>query len=250
MKPHIAYFISPHGFGHAARSAATINAIHTIDPSIIFDIFTKVPEWFFSESIKSGFNYFEMLTDIGISQETPLQENLPDTLRQLKTFIPFDKKLIADISETLKNNECELVICDISPLGIAVAKHAEIPMVLVENFTWDWIYQEYHDQYPDFKKYSDYLYEIFKSVDYHIQAEPVCEYWENACLITQPIGRKPLTSAAKTRLKLGLPEGAKMVLITMGESGKYSISSTSWNIKKILSLSFLVGVINSHYLKM
>jgi L-arabinokinase len=37
------------------------------------------------------------------------------------------------------------VVCDISPLGLAAARHAGLPAVLVENFTWDWIYEGYRD---------------------------------------------------------------------------------------------------------
>ena len=36
----LAYFISPHGFGHAARAAAVMSALHTQDPALQFEIFT------------------------------------------------------------------------------------------------------------------------------------------------------------------------------------------------------------------
>ena len=43
----IAYFISPHGFGHAARAAAVMQAISDTDAAVGFEIFTTVPSWFF-----------------------------------------------------------------------------------------------------------------------------------------------------------------------------------------------------------
>ena len=35
----IAYFVTPHGFGHAARAAAVMVALQEIDLTIQFDIF-------------------------------------------------------------------------------------------------------------------------------------------------------------------------------------------------------------------
>jgi hypothetical protein len=46
----IAYFVSPHGFGHAARAAAVMEALSEIDTGVQFEIFTTVPFWFFRDS--------------------------------------------------------------------------------------------------------------------------------------------------------------------------------------------------------
>ena len=42
MKLKIAYFISPHGFGHAARSAAILESLNHLNKKIEFEIFTSV----------------------------------------------------------------------------------------------------------------------------------------------------------------------------------------------------------------
>ena len=62
MKIKIAYFISPHGFGHAARSAAIMEALNEINDNIEFHLFTLVPRWFFKNSKISNFKYNELLS--------------------------------------------------------------------------------------------------------------------------------------------------------------------------------------------
>ena len=62
----IAYFISPHGYGHAARACAVMAAMHELNPSIRFEIFTTIPQWFFDQSIPGTFTYHNLLTDIGL----------------------------------------------------------------------------------------------------------------------------------------------------------------------------------------
>ena len=150
MPHHIAYFISPHGFGHATRAAAVMAAIQTLSPGAHFEIFTRAPEWLFQASLPGSFTYQSLMSDIGLVQRSPLQEDLPATLERLEAFLPFDQALVKDLSAQVQELACRLIVCDIAPLGIAVAAQAGLPSVLVENFTWDWIYAGYLDSEPRF----------------------------------------------------------------------------------------------------
>ncbi|MCP4752268.1 MAG: hypothetical protein GY866_15350 [Proteobacteria bacterium] len=211
----IAFFASPHGFGHAARSAAIMSALHEVNPSIRFEIFTLVPEWFFRESLSACFVHHSLATDVGLVQANPLQEDLPATLRRLDDYFPLDPVLIANLAEKLVETGCDLVVCDIAPLGIEVARKASLPSVLVENFTWDWIYQGYVGSQPGLEKHIRYLGELFDSADYRIQAEPVCQA-RQVDLTTSPISRKARKSKKQVRKALGIPAGHKFVVVTMG----------------------------------
>ncbi|MCD6384592.1 hypothetical protein J7M23_02340 [Candidatus Sumerlaeota bacterium] len=211
----IAFFISPHGYGHSARASAVMEALHSISPSIRVEIFTTVPEWFFQESLSRDFGYHSLLTDIGLVQTTPLVEDLPATVERLNEFLPFQSSELRRIARTINELGCKLIVCDISPLGIAVAKEAGIPSVLVENFTWDWIYQGYAQEEPRLREFIPYLKEQFDRADYRIQTEPVCQP-RAGNLTTPPVSRKPRSALADVRKKLKIPASAKMVLINLG----------------------------------
>src|ERR1035437_1738709 len=86
-KISIAYFISPHGFGHAARAAAIMAALHDLNQAVYFDIYTLVPAWFFQDSLGPYFAVHSLKTDIGLVQKSPLEEDLPATLQSLAEFI-------------------------------------------------------------------------------------------------------------------------------------------------------------------
>lgn len=215
--PHrnIACFISSHGLGHAARAIAIMESIHRIAPWIHFHIFTKTPRWFFSSAFLKSFTYHELLTDIGLVQQTPFHEDIEKTVSALDSFLPFDAAQIEKLATRLCKSQCELVICDISPLGIAVAKRAKIPSVLVENFTWDWIYQNYERLNKRVRHHIDYLKRIFISADYHIQTEPICSPVKHD-FMASPISRNPRKSAKQTRQSLGISTGQTMILISLG----------------------------------
>ncbi len=212
---HLACFILPHGFGHAARAASLMSDMHEMNPHIRWNIFTLVHSWFFRDSFSFSFDYHSLLTDIGLVQTNPLEEDMAETLKALDDFLPFSADHIKVLAEKIKKQQCRAILCDISPLGIAVAHAAGIPAILVENFTWDWIYQGYASAYPEIEKHSDYLGEIFASADFHIQTEPVCLPGD-ADLTVPPLSRKIRMSRSRVRQKLGISDTCRTIMITMG----------------------------------
>ena len=217
----IAVFASPHGYGHAARACAVMQALYDLGAASRFEVFTLVPEWFFTDSLTCPFGHHPLLTDVGLAQTTPLVEDPDETLRRLDEFVPFGTGQLDSLARVLDRFGCQLVLCDISPLGLAAARHAGIPSVLVENFTWDWIYQGYTSPARGapydgaMARHSAYLKEIFDSADYHIQTEPVCDR-RAADLTTAPVSRPPRTPARQIRQRLGIADGTPALLITMG----------------------------------
>lgn len=211
----IAYFISPHGFGHAARACAVMASLVNIDPSIHLHIFTTVPKWFFVDSLSINLEYHTLLTDIGLAQTSPFIADIPETARQLNQLLPYDPKVVYSAAQTLLEKGCRLVICDIAPLGIAVAEAMGVPSVLVENFTWDWIYEPYLAENGGLDGPIAYLRDMFDRADYHIQTEPVCNPC-NAHLTTAPVSRRHRTTAPVVKNRLNVPEDRKLVLVTFG----------------------------------
>jgi hypothetical protein len=211
----IAYFITPHGFGHAARSAAIMEAVSKIVPSISFHIFSTVPRWFFDDSLPCRFEYHEFLTDIGLIQKTPFSHDLKETIDALDQFIPFDSALISNTAGLLKQLACRMVICDISPLGIAIAVKAGLPSVLIENFTWDWIYEDFITTDARIHNHIEFFRKIYQTATYHIQTSPICNP-KSVDMTTGPISRETRLSPVQVKAKLGISQEKKVVLLTTG----------------------------------
>ncbi len=209
----IAFFISPHGFGHAARAASVMEAMAEIESPILFDIFTTVPAWFFNHSNTFDFRYHSLLTDIGLVQMNPFEEDLPATVQHLKNFLPFDQAQIAPVAEKIRYMQSELVICDIAPMGIIIAGEADVPSVLIENFTWDWIYQGFEE--AGLNEFNQYLQSIFANATCHIQTQPICNP-APVDFTAAPASRKIKTPSGEIRQRLGLTESSKVVMITAG----------------------------------
>jgi hypothetical protein len=126
------------------------------------------------------------------------------------------------LAALVRERGCALVLCDIAPLGIVVARAAGIPSVLIENFTWDWIYEGYTSDASGLRPHIDYLRSVFASADYHIQTAPICDP-HSVDLLTRPVSRSPRMPAVHIRERLRIPQPAKAVLVTMGGiQGEYN----------------------------
>jgi len=215
MKLKIAYFISPHGFGHAARSAAIMESLNNLNKNIEFEIFTSVPSWFFTNSGINNFNYHELLTDIGLVQKSALKEDLDETIVKLSEFIPFNDSIINNVANKLVDLGCKLILCDISPLGLEIAAFADIRSVLIENFTWDWIYAQYNKTDEQLNKHIAYLNNIYEKAKYRIKTQPIC-FESSSDLLTKPVSRKPIKNKMDLRNELEIPKNHNVIMITMG----------------------------------
>ena len=213
--PAIACFVTPHGFGHAARAAAVLAALRARVPGLALHLFTTVPRWFFRDSLGPSFTLHRLEADVGLVQRGPLVEDLPATAARLRALYPPHPALLERLGRTLRRSGCRLVLCDIAPLGIAAARAAGLPSVLVENFTWDWIYRDCARREPGLLPYVATLSELFGQADLHLQAEPVCRPVIGA-LRVGPVSRRPRATCAATREGLGVGAHRPVVLVTMG----------------------------------
>lgn len=192
-----------------------IESLRAYKADLQFEIFTQAPEWFFEETLGEGYRYHPFPTDVGLVQRTPFEENLPETRVQLERMYHSENDLVDKLAELFVQTGCSVAICDISPLGILAAEKAGIPSVLVENFTWDWIYAEYFEDEPGLAAVSQLLQSIFEKAAVHIQAEPICR--PRRCdFVSRPVARRPRQARETVRRQLGVPPSSWLVLVSTG----------------------------------
>ncbi len=213
--PAIAGFISYHGFGHASRAAAVMAALARFLPEVRLELFTDCPAWIFADSLGATFGYHPLKTDIGMVQRSPLEEDPAATAAALDAWLPWDTAHLESLGQALQRLKCRLVLCDISPLGLAVARRAGLPAVLIENFTWDFIYAGYFSAAPGLRPHADFFQRIYTRADLHLQTEPLCRPAVGAVRVP-PIARAPRTKPGQIRRYLKVPADAPLVLLSLG----------------------------------
>jgi UDP:flavonoid glycosyltransferase YjiC (YdhE family) len=210
----LAVFVTPHGFGHAARACAVVEALAERTPLAV-EIFTTVPRWFFADSLSVPFELHAVRTDIGLAQRDALDEDASATADELDAFLPWSPEQLAALAAKVHAAGCVAVLCDVAPLGIAVARSAGVPAALVENFTWDWIYAAYVAREPRLARHAAELARWFGRADLTIQARPVCLPRSGAVEV-EPVARLPRRSREDVRAELCIGDDERAVLVTMG----------------------------------
>ena len=134
----------------------------------VFEVFTTVPEWFFTSSLAAPFHYHACPCDVGLVQRSALEEDVEATVERLRTADLLAEATVGGLAEKVISLGCRAVVADIAPQGLAVGRTAGIPSILVENFTWDWIYRAYADLWPSIGRWADEFEAEFSGCDLRI----------------------------------------------------------------------------------
>lgn len=181
-----------------------------------FEVYAAAPRWFFDESVRGSYRLHDVRIDVGFVQRDSLAFDLPATVSALRAMLPFREPLVEELAREVRAAGCRAVLCDIAPLGIAVAERAGLPSVLLENFTWPWLYEPLLAHAPELAPLSAELERWFARATIHVQTAPVCREDAGAALVVPPISRPPRGSREEVRRGLSLEPGVPVVVLTMG----------------------------------
>lgn len=210
--PSLLFVVSPHGFGHAARAAAVIEAVARRRPELELEIATTVPAWFFVDSLGVGYRLYELPVDVGLVQRSPFEEDIAATREQLAAVLGRDGGGVDRLAALFGGRRPAAVVADIAPLGLELARRLGVAGILVENFTWEFIYRAYGDSLAE---WAARCQRATASARLRIQTVPYCESAPGA-LVVAPVSRPTRTRPAAIRRQLGVSAGQPLVLVSMG----------------------------------
>ncbi|MDK9698900.1 MAG: hypothetical protein OEM52_01945 [bacterium] len=147
---HILIAITGHGFGHAVRVLQVANRLKQLDPQLEFTVVTPVAEWFLRDALRVPFRLLPMRLDLGTVQSDAIEADPLATLQQYEQFILHREALFNSLQEALVDTPVDLVLSDLPPVASEFGAWLGVPVVGIGNFSWDWIYGEYAEMYPEY----------------------------------------------------------------------------------------------------
>jgi L-arabinokinase len=139
----LVFYISGHGFGHAARCIEVINAVLARRPETRIGVRTAAPRWLFDLTVKGKVTFSTLETDSGVMQIDALTLDEADSIRRASAFHSDLVTRAASETRVLRELGAGIIVGDIPPLAFAVGGASGIPSIGLGNFTWDWIYADY-----------------------------------------------------------------------------------------------------------
>ena len=141
--PRIAYFVSSHGFGHAARTRTILEKLQSL---AAVTVFSTTPHWFWGNIAVDHVSY---QADIGCIQQGTLNIDELATRLAFRLFETGFQRRFEQLCLLHKKDPFDLIVTDIAPEPLRFAADLGLPSVLVANFTWVEIYRGMSSFEPD-----------------------------------------------------------------------------------------------------
>ncbi len=161
-RPVLYIAITNHGFGHAVRAASVAAEIQKLNPEILLILVTTAPRWLLESYISGDFILRERALDVGVIQADSLKMDKAATLEKLQEIRKRQYAIAAGEVNFIHLNRVGLILADIPPLAATIAKAAGIPIWMMSNFGWDFIYRPWGGE---FEAVADWIAECFSQCD-------------------------------------------------------------------------------------
>lgn len=218
--PLLRYYISGHGLGHASRSCRIISALAARHPAVRCEVVSDAAPWFLAGNLPPGVAVTFSTLDVGVRQLDSLVMCPEATIQACRQLQAQASGLIAAEADRLRRDGAALVVTDVAALPCAAAAAAGIPAVILSNFTWDWIYAEFLDAYPELATIIPWQRDCYRQahlalrLPFHGPMPPQLE------VVDLPLVTRHSTTPAETvRSHLGLAANQRLALLSFGGFG-------------------------------
>ena len=193
---HIAYYITPHGFGHAVRSLEVIRHLLASDAGLRITVVSDIPEFLVKQCVGRALPFRRRRLDVGLVQEDSVRFDLEGTQTALDVLFRNHETLIAEEVRFFREESIQGIVSDIAFLPFYAASQCGLPAIGLGNFTWDWIYQSYARSDPAWAPLIAWIREGYRRCDLLLQLPmhgdcSSCPHLRDVPLVARTATRKP-----------------------------------------------------------
>lgn len=135
-------YVSGHGFGHWTRTAPILEDLARDVP---VHVRTSGRALLMARRATWAASLEEVDVGPGVVQAGPIAVDLRATRTALSAFLERWPALVSSEVARGRALGARLVVADVPPLGLEVARRLDVPGVAIANFTWSWAYEHYAD---------------------------------------------------------------------------------------------------------
>ena len=223
MSPPVLYIaVTGHGFGHAVRASSVATMAKELCPGLLLVLVTGAPRWLLESYIGADFIHRPRAFDVGVIQSDSLQMDKAATLGKMEEIKRKQNAIIAGEVDFIRTNRVGLVLGDIPPLAAPIAKAAGVPCWMMGNFGWDFIYQDWGEE---FSPLVGWIGDCYSKCD-RLFRLPLAEQMSAFPKITETglTGGKPRYSETHLREEFALTSPRdRTILLTFGGLGLEAI---------------------------
>ncbi len=209
--------ISGHGYGHMSQVAPVLRELRKRVPDIEITLQSTVPTNILDERLGFSFQQIDQSPDVGMLMDDALTVKVMETVAEYQQFHSNWNDRLDDQMAILEEQKPDLVLCDVPYLPLIAAKKLDIPAVAICSLNWKDILEAYTSNVRDLQQILHTMEEAYQGADVFLQPEPSMpmEWLRNRRSIG-PVATQHQGERQALLTQLGLPETARIVLITLG----------------------------------
>ena len=212
----VVFYVSGHGFGHAARAIEVANALAERRPDLRIIIRSSVAPWLVARTARPGIELSAAQVDTGVIQIDSLTLDARGSIALAETFMSAIDERVDTELEFLRASDASLTVSDLPALGIASGVAAEVPAIALGNFTWDWIYEHYEGGAAVARQ----IGEIYSRTTQALRLPMWGGFATMPWITDLPfVARRSEREPDEVRDALGIPRDARVVLASFGGYG-------------------------------
>lgn len=211
----LAYYITPHGLGHAVRSLGVIRRLMDLAPELEIVLVSALPQFIIKQNLPRPLPIRERHLDVGLVQQDSLRFDLEATREALGSLRQRQQTLVDEEIRFFRAEGIQGIVCDVPFLPFLAAGRAGIPAVGLGNFTWDWIYQRYAERDRRWESLVAWIREAYRECPLFLQLPMHGDC--SACGTIRPVplvARQAQRTRKQTRRILRLAESQKTYLVS------------------------------------
>ena len=222
----IVFYISGHGYGHASRQIAVIQALRARRADLRVVVRTSAPRWLFDRSLAAPVDVVPGAVDTGVVQVDSLTVDVAASIDQAWAFHERLPERSEREARWLETQAASLVVADIPPLAFAAAQRAGLPAVGVSNFTWDWIYEAYRPEIASAPELVPAIRRAYAAaaVAWRLPMHGGFESFQRVVDVPL-VGRQSTLDQRDARRRLRLPADQPLAFV---EFGRYGLAAIDW----------------------
>jgi hypothetical protein len=215
VRGRLAYYITPHGLGHAVRSLEVIRHLLDLAPRLEVILVSALPQFIIRQNVPRPLALRERHLDVGLVQQDSLRFDLEATREALESLSRRHQTVVDEEIRFFGAEDIQGIVCDVPFLPFLAAARARIPAVGLGNFTWDWIYQGYAEGDRRWEPLVAWIREAYRRCPLFLQLPlhgdcSVCPTVRDMPLVARHARR----TREQTRRILGLAEKQKAYLVS------------------------------------
>ncbi|MCX6641642.1 MAG: hypothetical protein NTW14_14350 [bacterium] len=214
---NIAIYTTAHGYGHASRSYEIAQTLVEQNAELKVYFISSAPDSFFAGQEHPRIIRRAARLDAGIRQIDSLQMDLLGTLTDLDHLATESESLISREAEALRKAAVSLVLVDLPFLAFEAATQAGVPAWGLSNFSWDWIYAAYLDEFPHLEVHIERIRRAYSLAEGVFRLPFHGGFDAFRQIVDIPlVARRSRLSKDEIRHRLGLEENAEVALFSFG----------------------------------